>query len=111
MPSTPFNSLLLTFIVICNRYLDRNQQVFNKHKEISPSRDKHDHNIPFLPGRQQPSVCPYKYPFAQKNDIEKIIKELLQVDIIHPSTNPYSSLVVMVLNKYGEWHVSRILAP
>jgi hypothetical protein len=38
----------------------------------------------------------------EKNEIEKIIQELLSVDVIHPSTSPYSSPVVMVL-KEGDW--------
>jgi hypothetical protein len=30
---------------------------------------------------------------------------LLEAGVIHPSTNPYSSSVVMVLNKEGTWHM------
>jgi len=56
-----------------------------------------------VPGAQPPNVCPYRYPFTQKNEIEKIIKELLEVGVIHPSISPYSSPVVMVLKKDGEW--------
>jgi hypothetical protein len=29
----------------------------------------------------------------------------LEAGVIHPSTNPYSSLVVMVLNKEVTWHM------
>jgi hypothetical protein len=48
-------------------------------------------------------VCPYHHPFAKKNEIEKIVQELLEVGVIHPSTNPYSSPIVMVLKKEGTW--------
>jgi len=48
-------------------------------------------------------VNPYRYPFAQKNEIEKIIKELLESGVINPSISPYSSPVDMVLKKDGEW--------
>ena len=41
----------------------------------------------------------------QKNEIEKIIKEPMEVGVIHPSISPYSSTMVMVLKKYGEWHM------
>jgi hypothetical protein len=44
-----------------------------------------------------------RHPFAQKNEIENIIQELLEVGVIHPSTSPYSSPVVMVLKKEGTW--------
>lgn len=46
---------------------------------------------------------PYRYPFTQKNEIEKIIKELLEAGVIRPSISPYSLPVVMVLKKDGEW--------
>jgi hypothetical protein len=49
-------------------------------------------------------MCPYRHPFAQKNEIEKIIHELLEARVIHPSTSPYS-LVIMVLKKEGNWHM------
>jgi hypothetical protein len=71
--------------------------------ELPPSEGEHDHNIPLLLGSQPPNVRPYKYPFAQKNEIEKIVQELLEVGVILPSTNPYSSPVVMVLKKEGSW--------
>jgi hypothetical protein len=65
--------------------------------------DIHDHSIPLVPGSLPPNVLPYHHPFSQKNEIEKIVQELLEVGVIHPSTNPYSSLVVMVLKKEGTW--------
>jgi hypothetical protein len=48
-------------------------------------------------------VHPYRHPFAQKNEIEKIIQELLEVGVICPNTSPYSSPMVMVLKKEGTW--------
>ena len=50
-------------------------------------------------------MCPYRYPFTQKNEIEKIIKELLESSVIRPSISPYSSPVVMMLKRYGEWRM------
>eukprot|EP00253_Pinus_taeda_P019183 PITA_19183 len=61
--------------------------------------------ITLVPGAQPPNVCPYRYPFTQKNEIEKIIKELLEAGVIRPSISPYSSPVVMVLKKDGEWRM------
>jgi hypothetical protein len=34
-----------------------------------------------------------------------MVQELLNVGVIHPSTSPYSSLVVMVLKKEGSWRM------
>jgi len=47
-------------------------------------------------------MCTHTKSFCQNNEIEKIIKELLEFGVIHPNISPYSSLVVMVLKKDGE---------
>ena len=91
--------------------LNHHQQVFDKPKELPPSRGEHDHSITLVPGAQPPNVCPYRYSFAQKNEIEKIIKELLEADVIHPSISPYLSPVVVVLKKYGECSMCQTLGP
>jgi hypothetical protein len=85
--------------------LNKHHQVFETPKGLPPSHGEHDHGIPLIPGSQPPNVHPYQHPFAQKNEIEKIIQELLEVGVIHPSTSPYSSPVVMVLKKEGTWHM------
>eukprot|EP00253_Pinus_taeda_P017311 PITA_17311 len=77
--------------------------VFDKRHELPPSRGEHGHSITLVPGAQPPNVCPYRYPFAQKNEIKKIIKELLEAGVIRPSISLYSLPVVMVLKKDGEW--------
>eukprot|EP00253_Pinus_taeda_P016470 PITA_16470 len=83
--------------------LNNHLPVFDKPHELPPSRGEHDHSITLVPGAQPPNVCPYRYPFTQKNEIEKIIKERLEAGVIRPNISPYSSLVVMVLKKDGEW--------
>lgn len=81
--------------------LNTHRTIFDKPHELPPSRGEHDHSITLVPGAQPPNVRPYRYPFTQKNEIEKIIKELLEAGVIRPSISPYSSLVVMVLKKDG----------
>eukprot|EP00253_Pinus_taeda_P027778 PITA_27778 len=83
--------------------LDNHLPVFDKPHELPPSRGEHDHSITLVSGAQPQNVRPYRYLFTQKNKIEKIIKELLEVGVIHPNISPYSSPVVMVLKKDGEW--------
>jgi hypothetical protein len=34
-----------------------------------------------------------------------MVQELLNAGVIHPSMSPYSSLMVMVLNKEGSWRI------
>ena len=79
--------------------------VFDLPTGLPPSCGEHDHSIPFIPGIQPPNVHPYHYPFSQKNEIEKNIQELLATGVIHPSTSPYSSPMVMVLKKECDWQM------
>ena len=48
--------------------LNKHQQVFEMPKDLPPSLGKHDHGIPLIPGSQPPKFCPYRHPFAQKNE-------------------------------------------
>jgi hypothetical protein len=83
--------------------LEKYPKVFEVPTTLPPSRGEHDHIIPLLMGSQPPNVFPYRYPFAQKNEIKNMVQELLEAGVIHPSTSPYSPPVVMVLNKEGTW--------
>ena len=82
--------------------LDIYSLVFDLPIGLAPSHGEHDHSIPLIPSIQPPNVHPYRYLFSQKNEIE-IIQELLAARVIRPSTSPYSSPVVMVLKKEGDW--------
>ena len=75
--------------------------VFELPKVLPSTRGDHNHSIPLLFGSQPLNVHPYRYPFAQKNEIKKIIQELLVASIIQPSTSPYSP-IVMVFKKEGD---------
>eukprot|EP00253_Pinus_taeda_P019139 PITA_19139 len=85
--------------------LNNHLPVFDKPHELPPSRGEHDHSITLVPGAQPPNMFPYRYLFTQKNEIEKIIKELLEEGVIRPGISPYSSSMVMVLKKDGEWNM------
>jgi hypothetical protein len=81
--------------------LSKHQMVFSSPQGLPPSRSVHDHSIPLVPGSLPPNICPYHHPFSQKNEIEKMVQEILNAGVIRPSTIPYSSPVVMVLKKEG----------
>jgi hypothetical protein len=85
--------------------LNKHQIVFSTPQGLPPSRGVHDHSIPLVPRSLPPNIRPYRHTFAQKNEIEKMVQELLTVGVIRPSTSPYSSPVVMVLNKEGSWRM------
>jgi hypothetical protein len=85
--------------------LSKHQVVFSTLRGLSPSHGVHDHSIPLVPEILPPNICPYRHPFSQKNEIEKIVQELLNTGVICPSMIPYSSTVVMVLQKEGSWNM------
>jgi hypothetical protein len=85
--------------------LSKHQMVFSTPQGLPPSRSVHDHSIPLVPGSLPPNICLYRHPFSQKNEIEKMVQELLIAGVIHPITSPYSSPIVMVLKKEGSWRM------
>ncbi|XP_052203044.1 uncharacterized protein LOC127808510 [Diospyros lotus] len=68
---------------------------------LPPSRP-FDHRIPLL-DEQPINVAPYRYAHHQKEEIEKQVKEMLQKNLIRPSTSPFSSPVLLVKKKDGTW--------
>lgn len=53
--------------------LEKHQQVFGTPKGLPPSIGEHYHIISLIPRSQPSNIRPYRYPFAQNNEIEKII--------------------------------------
>ncbi|KAK9922679.1 hypothetical protein M0R45_031133 [Rubus argutus] len=70
-----------------------------------PPERKHDHRITLAPGSAPINVRPYRYAHYQKNEIEKIVKELVATGVVQPSTSPYSSPVLLVKKKDGSWRM------
>jgi hypothetical protein len=58
--------------------LEKHYQDLETLKGLPPSQGEHDNDIPLILGSQPPNVCPYRHPFAQKNEIKKTIHELLE---------------------------------
>nr|GEU55879.1 putative mitochondrial protein [Tanacetum cinerariifolium] len=78
------------------------EDVLNLQSGLLPSRD-HEHSIMLKDGTTLISVTPYRYPHIQKNEIKKLVKEMLAAGVIHPSSSPYSSPVLLVKKKDGSW--------
>ncbi|KAF5472135.1 hypothetical protein F2P56_008875 [Juglans regia] len=64
--------------------LQQYKEVFNEPTGLPPNRS-HDHKINLKQDIYAISVRPYRYPFYQKAEIEKIVKELLNSGVIRPS--------------------------
>ena len=75
-------------------------QVFETPTKLPPLRG-HEHSITLKEGAQHGCQRPYRYPFYQKNEIEKIGKELLSMGSIKDSSSPFASPVLLVRKADG----------
>ncbi|XP_031270798.1 uncharacterized protein LOC116129193 [Pistacia vera] len=66
-----------------------------------PSKRTTDHAIVLEANAKPPNIRPYKYSYSQKNEIKKLVGEMLVAGIIQPSTSPFASLVLLVKKKDG----------
>jgi hypothetical protein len=64
--------------------LDVFANLFEEPKGLPPSRS-HDHVILLKSGSKPICVRPYKYPYFPKEEIEMIVKELLESGVIRLS--------------------------
>ena len=82
--------------------LGRFEGVFAEPQGMPPIRS-HDHSIPLKEGAAPFQIRPYRCPYVQKSEIERLVKEILQMGIIQPSNSPFASPVQLVKKKDGSW--------
>ncbi|KAL0427507.1 UNVERIFIED_CONTAM: Transposon Ty3-G Gag-Pol polyprotein [Sesamum latifolium] len=80
--------------------------LFEEPKALPPKR-RHDHGINLREGTSAINIRPYRYPVVvvQKDEIEKLVQEMLDSGVIRESNSPYSSPVVRVKKKDGSWRM------
>ena len=84
--------------------LQQHSGVFEEPTGLPPIRS-HDHAIILKDSISPISVRSYRYPFFQKEEIEKIVKDLLKMGVIRLSQSPFSSLVLLVRKAHGTWRM------
>jgi hypothetical protein len=87
--------------------IDKHSKVFEDIPKGLPPTRNHYHEIHLIPGSVPPNISPYRYPYAQKSEIERMLEEMLEASIIRPSQSSYSAPVVMVFKKDSSWCMCR----
>ncbi|XP_042948527.1 uncharacterized protein LOC122281239 [Carya illinoinensis] len=82
--------------------LEDHQGVLEVPSTLPPSR-LFDHRIVLVDEKKPMNVSPYRYAHFQKGEIERQVDEMLKNGLIRPSTNPFSSPVLLVRKKDGTW--------
>lgn len=79
--------------------------IFREPTQLPPFREHHNHRISLQEGANPVNQRLYRYALYQKNEIDKIVQEMLQSGTIQPSSSPYASPVVLVKKKDGTWRL------
>ncbi|XP_010495514.1 PREDICTED: uncharacterized protein LOC104774108 [Camelina sativa] len=79
--------------------------IFAEPTELPPFRKNHDHQIVLQSGSDPVNQRPYRYAVYQKNEIDRIVEELLTAGTIRVSSSPFSSPVVLVKKKDDTWRL------
>ncbi|GAB2288855.1 hypothetical protein Dimus_038028 [Dionaea muscipula] len=82
--------------------LDEFKDVFAEPKTLPPPRE-HDHSIPLVNGATLVNLRPYRLAHFQKDEVEKLVDEMLSFGIIQPSYSPFASPILLVKKKDGTW--------
>lgn len=76
--------------------------VFTEPSSLPPIREV-DHSIPLKEETKPVNVRPYRYAHYKKEEIEKQVQEMLSSGLVQPSISPFSSPVLLVKKKDGNW--------
>lgn len=83
-----------------------------------PFKRENDYAIMIQEGKGPVRVRSYRYPLYEKDEIERLVREMLMAGIIHPNNSPYSSPMILVKKKDGSWRfcvdyraLNRIIVP
>lgn len=78
------------------------EHIFAEPTKLPPHRD-YDHRIPLVPSASPVAVRQYRYSLALKSEIEAQVSDMLPTGFIRPSSSAFSSPVLLVHKKDGNW--------
>ncbi|XP_010418845.1 PREDICTED: uncharacterized protein LOC104704456 [Camelina sativa] len=79
--------------------------IFEAPTSLPPFIEEHNHKIVLKSGSDPVNQRPYRYATYQKDEIDKIVRELLFAGTIRVSSSPFSSPLVLVKKKDGNWRL------
>ncbi|KAL1550842.1 hypothetical protein AAHA92_18755 [Salvia divinorum] len=85
---------------LLTRVLETHSGIFCIPMGMPPPR-QFDHRIHLAPNATPVNVRPYRYPYFQKNEIQRQVREMLSAGIIRPSQSPFSFPVLSIRKKDG----------
>lgn len=91
--------------VSIDKLLGEYPDVFAEPTGLPPFRDHHNHKISLMEGSNPVNLRPYRYAVHQKDEIDKIVQEMMQSGVIQPSSSSFASPVVLVKKKDGSWRL------
>lgn len=80
---------------MCNEYRD----IFYLPGDKLTATDTIQHEIPLLHNTPPVHVKPYRIPQAQKEEVDRQVKKMLEEGIVRPSSSPYNAPIVLVPKK------------
>jgi hypothetical protein len=83
------------------RIIEKHNKVFGPIPPGVPPDRGFEHIIELEEGEKQVITMTYRHPKKYKEEIEKAIKDLLDMGHIRPSSTPFASSVVLVKKKDG----------
>lgn len=76
--------------------LEAYSDIFQEPNSMPPMRSL-DHSIPLKANSTPFSLRPYKCSNDQKNEVEKLVLEMLQFGVIRPSQSPYAPPILLAV--------------
>jgi hypothetical protein len=86
-------------------YWEEHEKLFGQIPPGQPPDRGFEHIIELEEGAKPVITTPYWHPKRFKDEIEKAIKELLEMGHIRPSSSPFTSSVVLVKKKDGTMRI------